>query len=279
MGEIADFSEYQNTIDFSKVAQEVSSGKLDGVILRVQAGSTHADTKYKEYVAGCKQHKIPFATYAYFKATSDADAIQEAKDAYSRMDKSSVFFAIDIEAVTCPNLVSAGNAFRNYLKQQGLKQVGIYSGENFYNTHGLHSIDTDFTWIAKYGTNDGKMHTAPSVKYDLWQFTSVGRVSGVSGNVDLSQQATGKVFFPKPVVAPAAVVTKPTTPDKSATVTPTPTAQNGWVKQTNTYFYKDGAKQTGLQIIDSKAYLFDDKGLLIVGCNVMLKADNNGQLS
>jgi hypothetical protein len=41
-------------------------------------------------------------------------------------------------------------------------------------------------WIAKYGPNDGQPHTKPSVPCDLWQYTSVGRLNGIVGNVDLN---------------------------------------------------------------------------------------------
>lgn len=189
MGIIADLSKYQGNIDFAKLSKVV-----DGVILRVQCGSTIPDAKYAEYVAGCKANNIKFGTYAYFKGINVNDAIQEAKDAYARMDKSSVCFALDIEEVSMSDLVAGGQAFIDYLHQQGVQHVGLYSGESFYKQHNLSAIKCDWHWIAKYGTNDGQQHTQPSVDDDLWQFTSVGRIDGIAGNVDLDVITDGNHF-------------------------------------------------------------------------------------
>ena len=187
MGIIADLSEWQGTIDFAKLAKVV-----DGVILRVQAGYTHPDKRYKEYVDGCKANNIPFGTYAYFKGVSIPDSIAEAKNAIELMDADSKFFALDIEENCNGDLVSTGQAFIDYLKNKGVQKVGLYSGESFFNTHNLGSIKVDFVWIAKYGTNDGQQHTKPSVACDLWQYTSVGHLDGINGNVDLNVLAGTK---------------------------------------------------------------------------------------
>jgi GH25 family lysozyme M1 (1,4-beta-N-acetylmuramidase) len=178
---IADLSKWQGTIDFGKLKSQV-----DFVILRVQAGYTNVDSKYKEYVAGCKANGIPFGTYAYFKGVSIPDSIAEAKNAFELMDPDSKFFALDIEENCNRDLVSTGQAFIDYLKNKGVQKVGLYSGESFFNAHNLGSIRCDFVWIAKYGTNDGQQHTKPSVPCDLWQYTSVGHLNGIGGNVDLN---------------------------------------------------------------------------------------------
>jgi lysozyme len=182
MAHIADLSKYQGMIDFAKLSKEV-----DFVILRVQAGYTSIDSKYKEYVAGCKQYGIPFGTYAYFKGVSIPDSIAEAKSALELMDPDSKFFALDIEENCNRDLVGTGQAFIDYLKNKGMQKVGLYSGESFFNAHNLGNIKCDFVWIAKYGVNDGQPHTNPSVACDLWQYTSVGKLDGIIGNVDLNQ--------------------------------------------------------------------------------------------
>jgi GH25 family lysozyme M1 (1,4-beta-N-acetylmuramidase) len=182
---------------------------VDGVILRVQAGSTYADPRYQEYVKGCKDNGIPFLTYAYFKGVSVADAIKESNDAYSRMDKDSQGFAIDIEEVSMNDLVAGGQAFINNLKSKGVPNVGLYSGASFYKTHNLQNIQCDWTWIAAYGSNDGRQHTDPKIAgEDLWQYTSVGHVAGIAGNVDLnveSDQADFHLFGSHTVIAPSPV--------------------------------------------------------------------------
>lgn len=185
MGKIADISKWQGTIDWAKASKE-----LDLVIIRVQYGSLTIDSKYKEYVAGAKKYNVPFGHYAYAQYVSVSDAIQEAKDFWKRADKSAQFYVVDVEEVSThksSDLVPATQAFIDYLHSQGAKKVGIYSGDSFYKTYGLSKVKADFKWIAQYGVNNGSPSTKPSVPCDLWQYTSKGRVAGISGNVDLNK--------------------------------------------------------------------------------------------
>jgi len=201
MGIIADLSKYQGAIDFAKLSKVV-----DGVILRVQYGYTKPDEKYNEYVAGCKANNIMFGTYAYFAAVSVNDAIAEADTAFDRTDKDSKFFLVDIEEKSMSDLVRGGQAYIDRLKARGMKDVGHYSYIGFWNNNNLGDIKSDFQWIASYGVNDGAPHTKPNIDaVDLWQYTSTGKLDGITGNVDLNV-VTNHVefpFFDKPVVVVA----------------------------------------------------------------------------
>lgn len=231
-GIILDLSEWQYSIDFEKLSKVPN---LKGVIIRVQSGYTHIDSRYEEYVAGCRKYNIPFMTYAYFKGANVADSIKEATNAFNLMDKDSKGMVVDIEEVTTTNpadLVPAGQAFVDYFKNKGVR-TGLYSGAYFYEAHGLANIHADFKWLAAYGANDGNPHTEPAKDGDdLWQFTSVGHVDGISTNVDESI-ATGKpisYFFPTVVSA----ATEPTpAPAASAPVAPVVTPRTIFLPASN----------------------------------------------
>ncbi len=192
MAIIADISKWQGTINFDKLVNVV-----DGVILRVQAGSTYKDPLYQTYVSECKRVGLKFGTYAYFCGVSVDDAIQEAKDCLARTDKDSLFIAVDIEEVSMTDLVAGGTAFIKYLKDNGVQHVGLYSGEYFYKKYNLAAIpNDDFQWIANYGVNNGQQNTQPATPDDdLWQFTSVGKLDGINTAVDLNV-VTNPVEFP-----------------------------------------------------------------------------------
>jgi GH25 family lysozyme M1 (1,4-beta-N-acetylmuramidase) len=213
MGKILDLSKYQLDIDFAKLAEDHKNGLLDGVIIRVQAGFTYPDPKYKEYVAGCKKYGIPFGTYAYFEGISVPDSIKEAENAYTLTDPESEVFAVDIEAATMSDLVSGGQAFVDCLRGHGVRNIGLYSGEYFYKSNNLAAIKVDWTWIANYGANDGQPHTPPSIaEADLWQFTSVAHVDGISTEVDESvvvPSADFNFFKDHTIMTPVSVSAKP----------------------------------------------------------------------
>lgn len=203
MGVVIDISRWQYDIDFPQLSELYKAEKIDGVLIRVQHGYTHLDENYAKNVAGCKQYGIPFGTYAYGAFVSTNDAIAEADCAFTHTDPESKCFALDMEEQTMTDLVSGGQAYIDRLKARGMKNVGLYSGEYFYQSHNLGAIKADWTWIANYGVNDGQPHTPPSLAgVDLWQFTSTAHVNGINTAVDESQivDPNGFSFFGHHVV-------------------------------------------------------------------------------
>lgn len=179
MGYIVDLSHHQGNIDFSKASKEI-----DLAIIRVQYGSTTVDSMYREYVEGCKKYGIPFGHYAYARFVSANDAVVEAKDFLNRADKDAEFLVVDVEEVTTKNagdMREATQAYINYLKDHTDKPVGLYTGHHFYKPYSMDKVTADFLWIPRYGGDK------PDYACDLWQYTDKGKVSGISGYVDLNK--------------------------------------------------------------------------------------------
>lgn len=196
-GSIIDVSEFQGSINWSQV---VSSGLALSVI-RVQSGSSHIDNTYTANIPNAISAGANYAVYAYFSALNAADAEIEARDFYNRATsaigsrKQPRFWMIDVEAnsVTSGTLSAAVTAYMNKLNSLGIpdSKIVIYVSNALYP-----SIDTTRTmiWIPSYGANDGTIANSrkPLYTYDLWQYTSVGRISGISGNVDMSTEPSAR---------------------------------------------------------------------------------------
>lgn len=184
---IVDLSYWQGTIDFNKAKEELALA-----IIRTQYGSGKEDAKHKEYEAGCEKYGIPYGNYAYARFVTVNDAIQEAKDFLARKGAKSKFLVVDVEEITTYNTadtVPATQAFIDYLHQNGVEKVGLYTGHSFYKTYGMSKVKADFLWIPRYRTNDdGQIHTVkPDMPCDLWQYSQAGTLAGVSGSaVDLN---------------------------------------------------------------------------------------------
>lgn len=192
-GNIIDVSEFQGTIDWSKV---VNAGLALSVI-RVQSGSSHIDNTYTANIPNAISAGANYAVYAYFSALNASDAEIEARDFYNRATsaigsrKQPRFWMIDVEvnSVTSGTLSAAVTAYMNKLNSLGIpdSKIVIYVSNALYP-----SINTSRTqiWIPSYGANDGTISNSkkPLYPYDLWQYTSVGRISGISGNVDMSTE-------------------------------------------------------------------------------------------
>lgn len=222
MAVIADISHHQGTIDWSKLSKV-----LDLAIIRLQYGASSVDGKYKEYVAGCKAHNVPFGHYAYGRFVDVNDAIDEAKAFIARADKDAKFLVVDVEEQTCKNvkdLVPATQAFIDTCKKAGWK-IGLYTGHSFYSEYGMKKVVADFLWIPRYASSDNgtipSTASKPSMSCELWQYTEKGKLSGIKGFVDLNQLNgskslawfTGKEAQPqtasKPTPAPAKPAPKP----------------------------------------------------------------------
>ena len=183
---IADLSHYQGNIDWSKAAKQ-----LELVILRATVGQ-NKDNKYNEYAENCKKYKIPFGTYHYIKATTLQEAINEANFFYDTAEKENpIFYVADTEygPTMDAGYDEISEAFLKQLKKRGAKKTGLYIPQRYYPKCSLSQKLIDFIWIPRYGENTGKFDKKyiPTCDYDLHQYTSVGRIDGINGDVDLNR--------------------------------------------------------------------------------------------
>ena len=107
-----------------------TSKELELAIIRVQYGSRTIDTRYKEYVQGCKEYGVPFGHYAYGCYVSVQDAIVEANDFMARADKEAKFLVLDVEDDTlascgAANLAKASQAFIDTCRAKRLESGSI----------------------------------------------------------------------------------------------------------------------------------------------------------
>ena len=202
IGKIIDVSEWQGVIDWNSVVRD----DVTLSIIRIQDGSSHQDLKYMENLQKCINAGGKYAVYAYFRGTSTADAQQEARDFYQRVQRvvankqQPVFYAIDVESVEMGGNVSqmrAGiEAFMSQLNTLGVPdhKIVLYIANHLYSGFNLNTARAGAIWIPSYGQNDGSIvnSTKPTHPYDLWQYTSKGRVSGITGNVDMNTEPSDK---------------------------------------------------------------------------------------
>ena len=183
-GMIIDVSSYQGEIDWKKLRES-----LDFAILRSSVGMK-ADARYAEYVAGCTRYGIPYHAYHYIKAANEAEARSEAKVmADATAGSKPLFYVIDAEysGIKAADARAVCEAFEAGLRHyigDGIR-VAVYIGHHLYKSWALDYGRYAYVWIPRYGTNNGKPQTKPDWPCDLWQYTSQGRVDGISGNVDM----------------------------------------------------------------------------------------------
>lgn len=174
---IADISQYQGNINWKQASTD-----LKYAIIRAQRGSDEVDTKKDYNTAQATKYNVPFGQYARTKFTSTSEARQEARDFYNRSNKNTRFYVIDNETRfnTKVREQKFVDAWYSEMRKLTNKPLIYYSYQNFVHVNKINYSRFDGAWIANYSTT-------PDVSADLHQYTSRGRVKGISGNVDLNR--------------------------------------------------------------------------------------------
>jgi len=188
IGKIIDVSEFQDDINW----QQVKNDGLELAIIRVQDGSNYQDKKYQYNIKQCQNLNINYAVYAFARYVSKADAGIEAQDFYNRTQsvagtgKQPAFYMIDVETVENNDMRGTTEAWGAKMESLGIpqeKQVA-YIAHHLYPQLNLNVSKFGSIMIPAYRTDP------PNYPYDLWQYTSTGSISGITGNVDMSKNAS-----------------------------------------------------------------------------------------
>lgn len=189
-----DVSHHQSTINWSK-----ASSQVDFVIIRCGYGTnstSHDDTQFLNNVAGCQKYGIPFGIYIYsygVSAKSEANHVLRQLKA-ANLSPSDVTFPvyIDMEDITLitkssdvymtnSQLLTYVTTFCDVIEEAGYT-AGVYANQDWWKTYLPSSTyDQWERWIARWGTMDY------SRTYSMWQYSSSGAVSGITGNVDMDR--------------------------------------------------------------------------------------------
>lgn len=176
---VIDVSEHNGRIDWEEARKHI-----DGVIIRCGYGmdQTNQDDKYwKRNADECTRLGIPFGVYLYSYADTDAKSRSEAAHVLRLIKGYKLSYPVyyDLEEEkegTRRQSVRGAKIFADIVEAAGY-MVGIYANENWYKTIIGRSLDKYTKWVAKYSS---KAPDVPNV--DIWQYTSSGRVLGLTGN-------------------------------------------------------------------------------------------------
>ena len=186
-----DVSYYQGTIDWSKVK---SSG-IEFAILRIGYGmyDNQKDVKFDENYKNARANGIPVGLYLYSYAKNVDEAKREANLVLKWLNGRDLEYPVyfDIEDKSQAKLGKSTlnamcRAFCEIIEKAGY-WAGIYSNKDWAtNKISGAELGKDYTyWIAQY--NSTCTYTGP---YAIWQYSSSGKVNGISGNVDMNYQCS-----------------------------------------------------------------------------------------
>ncbi len=183
-----DVSSWKGKPDWPKV----SNSGVKFAILRIHQKSG-TDASFEHNYKGCKSNGILIGGYKYSYALTPAQAIDEAENLISVLGGRGLDFPVfyDLEwsqqrSLGKQAIENIAVAFLTRIKKAGYK-VGIYCNLDWYNNVLTDALKQYDCWIARYPASDNgsvQERLRPNAGVG-WQYSSKGKVPGISGNVDM----------------------------------------------------------------------------------------------
>ena len=180
-----DVSKYQGNIDWGAVA---ASG-INFAIIRVgyrgsSSGALVQDPYFKKNISGATKAGIKVGLYFFTQAVNEAEAVEEASMAMSLASGYKVTYPIFIDTESASGGRANGlsksartavvKAFCQTVRNGGYK-AGVYASKSWYaNQLNASALNGYCIWVAQYNSS-----CTYSGKYDMWQYSSKGRVTGI----------------------------------------------------------------------------------------------------
>lgn len=137
----------------------------------------------------CEKLGIPYGVYFYSYAKTDKQINSEIAHVKRLIKGRKLSYPVYFDSEepgTGANAAKYAKKFCDAVEKMGF-WAGIYASESWWSQY-LKPVGDRYTkWVAKYGSNNGKAQTKPKTnRTDIWQYSSKGKVSGVSGYVDVN---------------------------------------------------------------------------------------------
>lgn len=189
-----DVSQWQGTIDWDKV----KAAGIEFAMIRAGWGQNNIDTQFVRNISECNRVGIPCGIYWFSYAYTEAMAVREAEYALAAVEPYKLDYpiAFDYEGASVDyakkngvvpdkaHVTALANAFCGRIEQAKYYAM-VYTNpaylSQYYDSYVPKSYDI---WLAQWPANPDPA-TKPAQAGGIWQYTSSGTVSGISGRVDL----------------------------------------------------------------------------------------------
>lgn len=187
-----DVSFWNGKINWSEVA---SSG-ISFAIIRCgyrgsSAGMLVRDSAVETNITGAKNAGLKVGLYFFSQAVNEAEAVEEASMAVQIAKSYGISLPVflDVEssggrgdAISTSQRTANIAAFCRTVQNAGLS-AGVYANTNWFNEKiNTGALTSYHIWLAQYAASPSYSRT----RYDLWQYSSTGKVNGIDGDVDLN---------------------------------------------------------------------------------------------
>ena len=188
-----DVSKHNGSIDWNAVK---NSG-VSYVIIRCgyrgsSTGALIEDPMFRTNIQGASKAGLKVGIYFFTQAVNEVEAVEEASMVLSLIKGYNISYPVflDVESsgggrgdgINASTRTAACKAFCQTIQNSGYK-AGIYANKEWLNKFiDAPSLSNYRIWLAQYAAAP----TYSRTKYDMWQYSSKGSVTGISGNVDMN---------------------------------------------------------------------------------------------
>ena len=173
--------------------ERVKAAGYQFAMLRAGYGDNTVDEQFRRNASECNRIGLPIGAYWFCYAATAKNAAQEADSCIRTVSGYRLDYPVcyDIEQASADYVEKLGVSFTPALARELVKSfcnrieskgyfAMFYSNQSFFNTYLGTALAKRYAfWYARYtDTFDG-------TDCGIWQYTSTGRVPGISGNVDL----------------------------------------------------------------------------------------------
>lgn len=189
-----DVSKWNGEIDWDKV----KNAGVEFAIIRAgyrgsSTGSLVEDPLFTANMKGAQASGIPVGVYFFTQAVNEVEAVEEASAVLALIREYALEYPVFIDTegaggngradeLDTETRTLVCEAFCRTIENAGY-QAGVYGSRNWYNNR-LYTdrLDSRYCiWLAEY-------RSVPLYQgyYQFWQYTSKGKIDGISGNVDMN---------------------------------------------------------------------------------------------
>lgn len=191
---IIDVSEHNGKLNWEKLKPQI-----EGAIIRCGFGSDYKsqdDAYYSRNVSECERLGIPYGVYIYSYANTVAKAKSEASHVKRLVKGHNLTFPIFYDLEEEKYSSYASKMAQTWMAEMSGYEIGIYANTYWWKNY-LKNASCKNKWVAYWGA------TKPSISnMVLWQYSSTGKISGVSGQFDLNKNISMPIPQPTPTPTP-----------------------------------------------------------------------------
>lgn len=191
-----DVSKWNGNINW----QAVKNSGVSFVIIRCgyrgsSTGALVEDPKFKTNIKGATDAGLKVGVYFFSQAISDVEAVEEASMTIDLIKKYKISYPVflDVEdsngrgdKIDSNTRTAVISAFCQTMKNSGYT-AGVYANKSWLTGKmNAGALGNYKIWLAQYNTE-----ITYTGKVDMWQYSSKGSVSGISGNTDMNLSYLG----------------------------------------------------------------------------------------